>query len=464
MILHCLSVSHNKNNLTTLEKIPLYNTHQIYLTLQAENLEGIVVQTCLRTEVYWMENKEFTPRESLILCSKFFKVDETILNIEVFSGLEAIRHLFRVTAGLESAILGEFEILGQIRKALKEGQKQKTVKGFLSPILYKTINLGVKIRKKTDISKGNVSVGSIAVEMIKDRFRNNISSMVIVGAGEVAGLVGKSLSLLKIKKLYWMNRTYERSLMMTKRFDAIPLEFSRNNLRNALLTANVIVFAANCPRKLLFKEDFLGNDRSHTILLLDLGNPRNIDQEIEELPWVSVIDLNQINEWSKRNVSNRIKGIPVAEQMIEQALVDLQKYIHLQQFEPPIAEIYRSAEAIRKKQVEKAIHVFQQDPNNENCRMCKKKIDLITRSIVKQLLDSPIHNIRQISNSLPPEEVKKFLLLFKKGNFFENTKQTNIIQIEKGSLEEKDSCEECNEFSGSITGNKPAIYTLNEKL
>jgi len=464
MILHCLSVSHNKNNLKTLEKITLYDTNQIYLTLQAENLEGIVVQTCLRTEVYWMDNKEFTPRESMILCSKFFKVDKTKLNIESFSGLEAIRYLFRVTAGLESAILGEFEILGQIRKALKEGQNQNTVKSFLSPILYKTINLGVEIRKKTEISKGNVSVGSIAVEMIKERYRNKISSMVIVGAGEVAGLVGKSLSLLKIKKLYWMNRTYERSLMMTKRFDAIPLEFSRNNLRNALLSANVLVFAANCPRKLLFKEDFLENDRSHTILLLDLGNPRNIDQEIEELPWVSVIDLNQINEWSKRNVSNRIKGIPVAEQMIEQALVDLQKYIHLQQFEPPIAEIYRSAETIRKKQVEKAIHVFQQDPNNENCRMCKKKIDLITRSIVKQLLDSPIHNIRQISNSLPPEEVKKFLLLFKKGNFVENTKQTNIIQIEKGSLDEKDSCEECNEFSGSITGNKPAIYTLNEKL
>ena len=72
MILHCLSVSHNKNDLKTLEKIPLYNTHQIYLTLQAENLEGIVVQTCLRTEVYWMDNKEITPRESLILCLKFF--------------------------------------------------------------------------------------------------------------------------------------------------------------------------------------------------------------------------------------------------------------------------------------------------------------------------------------------------------------------------------------------------------
>ena len=127
MILHCLSVSYNNNNLKTLEKIPTYDTHQIYLTLQSENLEGIVVQTCLRTEIYWMDHKELTPHESLTLCSEFFKIDKPKLNIEAFSGLEAIRHLFRVTAGLESAILGEFEILGQSRKALKEGQNQNTL-------------------------------------------------------------------------------------------------------------------------------------------------------------------------------------------------------------------------------------------------------------------------------------------------------------------------------------------------
>ena len=422
MGLCCISISRKNNSQEALEQCEGRSSDQLYLPLKVFHLEGVVIQTCLRTEIYWINPEKLNETEVIRRGSELFNLDFEYVQIQSYSNSKAMEHLFRLTSGLESAILGEHEILGQVKTAVKEGLRQKTIKSTLQAIFHHAINLGVEIRKQTEISKGNISVGSVAVETIKKIVGTKISSMIIVGAGEVAGLVGKSLSQLEITELTWMNRTYERSLMMAKIFKAVPLEFNQINLRDSLAKADVMIFAAGCSTRLLQKEDFINCNRENPILLIDLGNPRNIDPEIEKfMHWVQLIDLDYINEWSKQNNISRMKEIPHVERLIDESIANLRMYLHSQQFEPHISQIYRSAEAIRKKQIEKAIPCFQQD--TPNCLVCQDKLEILTRAIVKQLLDTPIRNIRQMANILPSEDINSLLLLFKKESIIEKYNQ-----------------------------------------
>ena len=410
MVILCLSISHKVADLKALESVNNKGKEHIFASLRERTLEGIVLQTCLRTEIYWDQKgkkEQLSDDEAKRIGSSILNLDAKKLDCQVFVGPKAIKHLFRIACGLESAILGEHEILGQVKMTLKEGIAKGTVGDMFETILHAAIHLGAKVRSETNIAKGNVSIGSVAVEIISEIFGSRFASIVIIGAGKVAGLLGKALTTLEIDDLIWMNRTYERSLMMTKRFNARPLEFNRDNLRNVLLNADVMIFATGCPRQLLLKEVFFQIDRQNPILLIDLGNPRNIAPEVADVSWVRLIDLDYINKWSSKGASLRAGEIPIVKQMIKQAMIALEEYQRCRWCEPAISEIYKFAEQVRLEQLKKSFLNTQQD------ELSRKKVDILTKAIVKQLLDTPIRSIRQRASSLPFEEIESLLSIFK---------------------------------------------------
>ena len=439
MLINCISISHKVVDLGTLESFYKKKVQNIYNTLRKKKLEGFVLQTCLRTEIYWTNKDHLIEDEIKRIGYEIFNLDSTKFQCQLFTDSDAIRHLLRVVSGLESAIIGEYEILGQVRQALHYGKKEGTICGFLEKVLHAAINLGVKVRKDTNISKGNISIGSVAVEIIKEILGIRISSMVVIGAGDVAGLVGKALSKLEINDLIWMNRTYERSLLMTEKFSARPLVFNETNLRIVLKNADIIIFATGCTRRLLTKANFLLIDRQKPILLIDLGNPRNINPEVSLVPWVKLIDLEYINKWVIQNAALRVSEIPKVEQILEHAIHDLEEYLQCQWIEPIIAEIYQSAERIRVEQIEKSFGNIQL--NEPECRICLQKIELLSKAIIKQLLDSPMRNIRLITSFLPPENITDILSLFRREQDSDFNLKSNLMSLYKIFPNFKESCE-----------------------
>lgn len=404
MQLHCVSISHKHVNLDALEQLGTIDLGAAYQRLQDNNVSGMILQTCHRTELYWVHASQMPQAQGEGFAEKI--LNNRLIDYRYFTGDNAVEHLFRVSCGLESAIVGEFEILGQIREAHKVAKGRSVSAWFLDSIVESALKTGVRVRRETDIAKGSVSIGSVAVDVIKDKLGQKLNRLVIIGAGKVSGLLGKALSVVEIGEVVWMNRSYERSLKMTGRFDAEPVVFSRENLKIELSRADIVVLATGCPKRLISPADFATLNRSRSLLLLDLGNPRNISPDVGDIPWVKLINLDGISEWIEQNMTNRESEIPKAIDRIRDAMNRWEKSTRRALFEDEISQIYRFADQIRIEQLELTKGSTTLDDNLYN------ELELMTKAIVKQILHGPIDRIRRLSASRSSEDVRDLVSLF----------------------------------------------------
>ena len=403
MALHCISISHKNVGLEGLEELSCTESMDVLLSLKEREIPGVLLQTCHRFELYWISERTLSQEEGKEFACDI--LDVGFSRYSFYTGEEAVKHLLEVACGLESAIIGEYEILGQTRKSYELGRRVGTIDTNLSSLLQTALRVGVRARKETNIAKGSVSIGSVAVDIIRDRLGVKIDTILIIGAGKVAGLLGKALSVLEINEIVWMNRTYERSVMMTKRFNARPIEFSRENLRATLQFADAVILATGCPRHLISQADF-SSLREKPVLLVDLGNPRNISPDVANVGWVDLVDLDGIKEWVTKNALNREGEIPFVHEMIDSCYLEWVKQVQRNQFENEISEIYKYAEDIRVEQLSKTVN----SPEFNGYHY--KKLDLMSKAIIKQILDIPIRNIRLLSSKRCNKDVQKLVALF----------------------------------------------------
>ncbi len=407
MGLSCISVSHKNVCLSELEKFSHIDADYVHHRLKELGIPGLVLRTCHRVELYWHNISNLSADGCVNFASQILEINlSEIPDYMYVSEDEAVHHLAEVCCGLESAIVGEYEILGQVRKALEQAEEHGALDDYLSSLLQMCIKAGVSARKETDIAKGSVSIGSVAVDVIRNLLGDKLGTMVIIGAGKVAGLLGKALSLLEIDDIVWMNRTYERSIMMTERFKAHPVEFNRQSLRSYLQIADAVILATGCPRQLILEDDFNRAQRTKPLILLDLGNPRNVSPDVANIEWVKLIDLDGIKEWISKNTLNRESEIPRVKEIIDKSLLGWQTQLKRNQFEKEIAGIYKYAEDIRKEQLNKTMG------SNGFSKEHYEKLDLMSKAITKQILDSPIRNIRFLASKMQNEDAQKLLALF----------------------------------------------------
>lgn len=296
---------------------------------------GVILSTCNRIEIYAQISRgNFDQRRtsSSKLLKKFLENYHSIENGELDSCLyslidrEAIHHLFRVASGLDSQVLGETQILGQVRSAYSLALEAGTTDWLLDRVFERAIEVGRLVRRKTKISEGSISIGSVALRML-ERELGNLEGrrILIIGVGKIGKLVTKYLLDKGIDSVIVSNRTYEKAASLAQRIGGKAVRF--NELQAQLKKAEVVISATASPHLILRETDILETmkERTNPLFIIDLALPRDVDPRIKEIRGVTLYNLDSLKGVIEKNYRRRKEEAILAEVIVKE---EVQKFLN----------------------------------------------------------------------------------------------------------------------------------------
>jgi glutamyl-tRNA reductase len=322
---------------------------------KSDNVQEVVfIRTCNRTEIYVVGSGK---PENLIdgllrYWSRASNVSTDIImkTIEVFLDREALLHLLRLTSGLESMVIGENEILGQVRKAYVDSKETKTIGPILERAFTKALNVGKRVRAETKINNGLTSMSSVAVELVEQHIcpnRNEVTAL-LLGAGETGTLVAGELNKRGNYRILIANRTYSKGRKLADRIGGQAIDF--NELPTYLSSADVVITAVYSRKPLLKVKHFKGIKKKSNTLIIDLSQPRCVETRVSKLPNVELKNIDDIREVINGTMRIREKERQRAESIIEEELNHLQTLLAETIVQPVIAKLCANVEEIRKRE------------------------------------------------------------------------------------------------------------------
>ena len=343
--------------------------------------EYIEISTCNRYEYYIHDD--------------FITYDEPLLNHENKNIIieyddTSIIHLLRMTSGLESMIVGEDQILGQIKDAKQIADKENHCGKVLDTLFTKAIHVGQEVRQKTKINQGSVSIGSAAVDLAEEIIGDLSNKCVLViGAGEMGTLVAKAMAEKDLKAIFVANRTYFRANRLAKELGGESILI--DDIGHYLANADVVISATAAPHYILTKdkvEPIICNKNPKSILMIDIANPRDINDDVKELN-VNLLNIDDLRGVAEKNRLQRENESVAAEKIIGEEFGLLENSFKLMQVEGILRELRSNMEDIRQRESEKAIVKLADSEGSV------KIIDNLTRSIVNKIFYDISVNIKE---------------------------------------------------------------------
>jgi glutamyl-tRNA reductase len=378
MILN-IRVDHHTADIAQIERA----THQledIFKKIEdnSDVQEYLYMKTCNRSELYLVMNQ--TPEDYLNQSYNF------IIEYDV----RALRHLLRLSAGLESMIIGEDQILGQIKDARKKGIKEGTIGPVLRTVFTKAVHVGQLVRNNTRINQGSISIGSAAVELAESIHGDlKCKKVLVIGAGKMGTLVARALVEKKLKAIVVANRTYQSAVRLAGELGGCAIHFEK--LYDAMADADVIISATGAPHPILtYKqvEESVLHDNLNSLVMVDIANPRDIDENVKNLG-VKLFNIDDLRVIANNSVKMRESEISKVEFIVEEELKLLSKAIRHLEVEPIISNIRINAEEIRRNETIKAFKMLG-DMNGK-----EKIVDDLTQILVDRIFYEVIKNIRR---------------------------------------------------------------------
>lgn len=269
---------------------------------------AVILSTCNRVEIYAStENLESARCQIINFLSRYHETEakKFLPYLYIYEKKEVLRHLFAVTCGLDSLILGETQISGQVKHAYLEAREIGFADEFLRKTFIQALSFAKMIHKETKISEGKISVGSLAIDFIKRRLGNlSNKNMLIIGVGKVTELVLKYLKKERPNVIFVSNRTFEKAKALASQINAVAVRFDR--LREFLKKADVVITATASPHFIIKKETLEGVI-NHKLLIVDLALPRNVDPRIKELKEVDLFCLEDLGTVIENNKDKRMQ-------------------------------------------------------------------------------------------------------------------------------------------------------------
>jgi glutamyl-tRNA reductase len=307
-----------------------------------ESTELVVLSTCNRTEVYFNLTKDCDFRNFSYILKKLgeFKKIKKEINPYFYTlgGREAVEHLFKVAAGLDSMVLGENQVLGQVKEAYRISASRKYTGSVLNKLFHRAFEVGKKVRTDTEINKGASSVSYAAVELASKIFSDlKMHPVLLNGAGETGELALKSLVERGSNKLFITNRTFSRAEKLAKNFGALPVRFEE--LKDKLTECDIVITSTSSPEPLFsFKmlKEAMKMRRHRTIFLIDLSVPRDIDEKVKRLENVFLYDIDDLEEVVAHNYEKRKHEIKKAEKIINKIMDEFFSWVSTLSLAPTI--------------------------------------------------------------------------------------------------------------------------------
>jgi glutamyl-tRNA reductase len=367
--------------------------------LQAYVPHGIILSTCNRTEIYTIESDAFDVKKaSLAFIKERSGADESgMLNyLYQYKEKKVAEHLFRVASGLESMVVGEFEILGQTKAALEAAEKSGMVNLPLRQLFHSAIGTGRRVRAETGISRNALSVSSVAVDFAADILGDlSACKMLIIGTGQAGKLVARVAEERGIKDVTIASRTRERASQLAGMLNGRPI--SLENLPAELGRANIVITCAGAPHWLLDKNSVakvVHGRPGVPLVIIDIALPRNVDPGVAGLPDVFLYNIDDLNRVSGDNRQQRQLEIRHAEDIIKREIDGFATWWQQYQVRPTVSAIMSRAEQVRQAQLTKTLSKLPPLTDEQ-----VESLDSMTRSIVTKILKDPVHYLKTNESS-----------------------------------------------------------------
>ncbi len=406
MIIHCLGLNHRTAPLEILERL-YASADQVEVMLSRAGcgrdadrdglLELAILSTCNRVEAYALSlNQDITPLRRLLAESEDISEQSLEPHLYHHQGLEAVKHLLRVAAGLDSLVLGEPQILGQVAEAHTRALRVDSSGPILSRVFRSAIHAGKRARAETEIATNPTTTSSVAVSFASDIVRSlGEARIVVIGAGEMAELAVEALRKRGASDLVVVNRTVDRAKQLARRWNAEARSFEQ--LPGAIAEADIVIASTAAPHPILYKEvvvPAMSGRPGRPMVVLDIAVPRDVEPEVGDIEGVHLYDLEGLSEHLEGNLNVRMRQVPAVETILEEEMAAFASWYDSLKVRPLIAALHQQAETIRTQELERTLRQLGDLDEGQVAQL-----EALTRALVKKLLHSPTLRLKEHSRN-----------------------------------------------------------------
>lgn len=398
MYLLVVGLNHKTAPVEVREKLnfPESNIQEALAKLKGyKNLEGCtILSTCNRTEVYAasldVEKGLSSIRDFLSDCSG---VDAHEIKNYLYSHTlyDCIHHLFRVAAGLDSMVLGETQILGQVRVAYQKACDYGATNGILNTLFQQAITVGKRVRTETGIDRNAVSISYAAVELAKQEFGSlEGNKTLIIGAGEMSELTAKHLVANGVSDVIVANRSFDKAVALAEQFNGQPIKFDQ--IFDYILEQDIVISCTSAKEYILELDNLspiMEQRKGKKLFMIDIAVPRDIDPLLGGLDDIELYDIDELQFVIDQNLEQRKKAATWAEKIIDEEINEFLKWLNSMFIIPTIVALKKKGETIKQTELTRALNRLDNVSERE-----KKIIGSLASSIVNQLLHDPIMQLK----------------------------------------------------------------------
>lgn len=371
----------------------------------AELIECIIIQTCNRVEVFAASKN---PDQQKLLegwaKSAGLSYNEVAENIEACKGTDVILHLLKLSSGLDSLVIGEDQILGQVKRAFEFSRNNGYAGSYLSVIFDRAIRVGGKVRTVTGVNKGSVSIGSMAVKLAEEFFdKLNDKCVLLIGSGEGASLVAKSLKQRETNFII-TSRTFERAKSFADKVGGNPIPFE--SAVQMFQEVDLIFLSTTAPYYLITYDriEKAMTKRDKWLMIFDLSNPRTVDERVATIRKVKLFNIDQISGIVESNIQARKNEIESAERIINVEMKVVDSVLKRKEVEPIVVSIFKDVDKIRERELNKAISILGTKIGPEERRIMER----FSYAMVEAIMSTPMNRLRkEIDSDNKSEDVMR---------------------------------------------------------
>ena len=387
-----IRVDHTLADIETMEKVSK-DLKELFSTLkeQMDVKEYIEINTCNRYE-YFLYAEDYNE----------FDLDCENKYVIIQYSDEAVLHLFRMTSGLESMIIGEDQILGQVKDAKLKSEREGHCGKKLDAIFTKAIHVGQVVRNKTKINQGSISIGSAAVDLAEENLGDlQDKNVLVIGAGKMGTLVAKALAEKNLKAIFVANRTYYKAIKLAEELEGEAILF--DNLEEKLLNADLVISSTGAPHAIINKSRLMkvfDEEIPKKMVFIDIANPRDIEEDVKEIG-IDLFNIDDLRGIAEKNKKLREKEVIEAEKIIKSEFDLLKESFNLIEINSLLGSLRESMEEIRQRESQKGIVKL----NNVDAKDIKT-IDKMTQSIVNKIFYDISENIRKTAKNSEDDYIR----------------------------------------------------------
>ncbi len=387
-----IRVDHTLADIETMEKVSK-DLKELFSSLkeQIDVKEYIEINTCNRYE-YFLYAEDYNELD--LDCENKYVIIQ-------YSD-EAVLHLFRMTSGLESMIIGEDQILGQVKDAKLKSEREGHCGKKLDAIFTKAIHVGQVVRNKTKINQGSISIGSAAVDLAEENLGDlQDKNVLVIGAGKMGTLVAKALAEKNLKAIFVANRTYYKAIKLAEELEGEAILF--DNLEEKLLNADLVISSTGAPHAIINKSRLMkvfDEEIPKKMVFIDIANPRDIEEDVKEIG-IDLFNIDDLRGIAEKNKKLREKEVIEAEKIIKSEFDLLKESFNLIEINSLLGSLRESMEEIRQRESQKGIVKL----NSVDAKDIKT-IDKMTQSIVNKIFYDISENIRKTAKNSEEDYIR----------------------------------------------------------